>query len=127
MLMRNAGLRFICRTVALQVETSHSAFTMGYEKGAVVDFPIAHHDGNYRASRETLERLAGEDRIAFRYRENPNGSAEDIAGILSENRRILGLMPHPERCVDYGHGGTDGSNLFDGVARTFAESAMSRA
>jgi phosphoribosylformylglycinamidine synthase len=111
-LMRNAGLKFICKPVDLLVATSDSAFTAGYEAGQVVTFPVAHHDGNYTADADVIARLDGEDRVAFRYADNPNGSVRDIAGILSENRRVLGLMPHPERAVDPVQGGTDGVALF---------------
>ncbi|MEL6839033.1 MAG: phosphoribosylformylglycinamidine synthase subunit PurQ [Pseudomonadota bacterium] len=120
-LMRNAGLKFICKTVDLKVETSASAFTEGYNAGDTVGFPVAHHDGNYTADAATLAKLQGEDRVAFRYVDNPNGSVADIAGILSENRRVLGLMPHPERAVDAGHGGTDGQALFRGLLGQFAQ------
>lgn len=115
-LLRNAGLKYICKTVGLRVETSQSVYTEGYNIGDVVDIPIAHHDGNYFADDATLDALRGDDRIAFRYTENPNGSMQDIAGILSENRRVLGMMPHPERAADQGHGGTDGQALFRSVA-----------
>lgn len=111
-LLRNAGLKYICKTVDLRVETSNSVFTEGYNAGDVLGIPIAHHDGNYFAEPETLAALKGEDRVAFRYSDNPNGSRDDIAGILSENRRVLGMMPHPERAADSGHGGTDGAALF---------------
>ncbi|MCO4841929.1 MAG: phosphoribosylformylglycinamidine synthase subunit PurQ [Yoonia sp.] len=114
-LMRNAGLKFICKTVGLRVQTSDSAFTEGYNAGDVVNYPVAHHDGNYTADDATLEALKAEDRIAFTYEANPNGSVNDIAGILSQNRRVLGMMPHPERAVDAGHGGTDGQALFRGL------------
>ncbi|MEX0368522.1 MAG: phosphoribosylformylglycinamidine synthase subunit PurQ [Ruegeria sp.] len=114
-LLRNAGLKYICKTVGLRIETSQSAFTEGYNAGDVVDIPIAHHDGNYFADDATLDALEGEDRVAFRYTDNPNGSQRDIAGILSENRRVLGMMPHPERAADAGHGGTDGQALFRAV------------
>lgn len=114
-LMRNSELKFLCKTVALNVTTTASAFTEGYAKGAVVNYPIAHHDGNYTADAETLAALQAEDRIAFTYTDNPNGSVADIAGILSENRRVLGMMPHPERAVDVGHGGTEGQPLFAGL------------
>jgi len=114
-LMRNAGIRFVCATSALEVATADSPFTRAYRKGETVRFPIAHHDGNYVADPAVLARLEGEDRIAFRYAENPNGSADSIAGILSPNRRVLGLMPHPERAVDPAHGGTDGARLFAGL------------
>ncbi|MEO0632947.1 MAG: phosphoribosylformylglycinamidine synthase subunit PurQ [Pseudomonadota bacterium] len=111
-LLRNAGLKYICRTVELRVETLQSAFTEGYNAGDEIDIPIAHHDGNYFADAATLDALEAEDRVAFRYVDNPNGSQRDIAGILSENRRVLGMMPHPERAADSGHGGTDGQALF---------------
>ncbi|WP_108858691.1 phosphoribosylformylglycinamidine synthase subunit PurQ [Ruegeria sp. Alg231-54] len=111
-LLRNAGLKYICRTIGLKVETSDSAFTEGYNAGDVIGIPIAHHDGNYFADDATLAKLQDQDRVAFTYTENPNGSVGDIAGILSENRRVLGMMPHPERAADDGHGGTDGTALF---------------
>ncbi|WP_375227859.1 phosphoribosylformylglycinamidine synthase subunit PurQ [Roseobacter sp. S98] len=111
-LLRNAGLKYICRTVGLRVETSASAFTEGYNAGDVINVPIAHHDGNYFADDDTIAMLQDEDRVAFRYTDNPNGARADIAGILSENRRVLGMMPHPERAADAGHGGTDGQALF---------------
>lgn len=111
-LMRNAGLKFVCRTVDLDVATTDSAFTSAYAKGETIRVPVAHHDGNYTVDAETLARLGAEDRIAFRYRQNPNGSMGDIAGVLSENRRVLGMMPHPERAADPAQGGTDGARLF---------------
>jgi phosphoribosylformylglycinamidine synthase len=114
-LMRNAGLRFICKPVGLRVATTSSAFTSAYDTGQVLSIPVAHHDGNYTADADTIARLKGEDRIAFTYVDNPNGSQADIAGVLSENRRVLGMMPHPERAVDAGHGGTDGVGLFRGL------------
>jgi phosphoribosylformylglycinamidine synthase len=115
-LLRNEGLKYICKTVGLKVETSASDFTSGYNAGDVIDVPIAHHDGNYFADAETLATLKGEDRIAFTYTDNPNGALADIAGILSPNRRVLGMMPHPERAADAGHGGTDGVALFRALA-----------
>ncbi len=114
-LMRNAGLKFVCKTVALAVTTTDSAFTQGYNRGAVVQVPVAHHDGNYFVDPDTMARLQAEDRIAFTYVDNPNGAAGDIAGVLSENRRVLGMMPHPERAIDALHGGTDGQALFRGL------------
>ncbi len=111
-LLRNAGLKYICRTVDLKVETSNSVFTQGYNAGDVIGIPIAHHDGNYFADAQTLARLRDQDRVAFSYQDNPNGAADDIAGILSENRRVLGMMPHPERAADAGHGGTAGAAMF---------------
>lgn len=114
-LMRNAGLTFVCRTVGLTVGTGESVFTSAYAPGQQVTLPIAHHDGNYLADAATLDRLEGEGRVAFRYLANPNGSARDIAGILSANGRVLGLMPHPERAVDPALGGTDGRSLFQAL------------
>jgi phosphoribosylformylglycinamidine synthase len=115
-LMRNAGLKFVCRMQALRVETTDSAFTAGYAAGQDITVPIAHHDGNYVADPETLAMLRAEDRVAFRYVGNPNGAMDDIAGILSANRRVLGLMPHPERVVDAAQGGTDGAPMFRALA-----------
>lgn len=115
-LMRNAGLKFVCRTVPLRVETVSSAFTSGYEAGEEITLPVAHHDGNYRADAETLAALRAEDRIAFTYGEDVNGSEGGIAGILSANRRVLGLMPHPERAADPALGPADGQRLFAGLA-----------
>jgi phosphoribosylformylglycinamidine synthase len=119
-LMRNATLRFVCRTVPLRVATTASAFTQGYAAGQEIRIPIAHHDGNYTIDAEGLARLRGEDRIAFTYGDNPNGSMADIAGVLSANRRVLGMMPHPERAADAAHGGTDGAALFAGLMRGMA-------
>ena len=119
-LMRNASLRFLCRNVDLEVGTSDSPYTAGWQAGQGITLPIAHHDGNYTADADTLARLAGEGRIALRYRQNPNGSMGDIAGILSDNRRVLGLMPHPERAIDPMLGGTDGAALFRALTGAFA-------
>ncbi|WP_120635370.1 phosphoribosylformylglycinamidine synthase subunit PurQ [Ruegeria sp. EL01] len=119
-LLRNAGLKYICKTVGLKVETCNSAFTEGYNAGDVIGIPIAHHDGNYFADDAILSSLRDQDRIAFTYTENPNGSAGDIAGILSENRRVLGMMPHPERAADEGHGGTGGAALFRALSGVLA-------
>ena len=115
-LMRNAGLKFICRPVALTVETTASAFTRGYAAGQRITLPVAHHDGCYIADDATLAALKAEDRIALRYAEPVNGSMDSIAGVLSANRRVLGLMPHPERAADPALGGTDGAALFAGLA-----------
>ena len=114
-LMRNAGLKFVCRPVGLRVAASDSPFTAAYAPGAAITLPIAHHDGNYQADADTLDRLEGEGRVALRYQDNPNGSARAIAGVLSANRRVLGLMPHPERAIDAAQGGTDGRALFAGL------------
>lgn len=115
-LLRNAGLKYICETTSLRVEETESAFTAGYDKGQIIDIPIAHHEGNYTADAETVARLNGENLVAFRYVATPNGATDGIAGILSPNRRVLGMMPHPERAADPLHGGTDGVALFRGVA-----------
>jgi phosphoribosylformylglycinamidine synthase len=116
-LMRNASLRFVCREVKLQVANANTAFTRRYAPGQVIRCPVAHHDGNYFADAETLARLEGEGRVAFRYAEgtNPNGSINDIAGIIGERGNVLGLMPHPENLIEAAHGGTDGRALFEGV------------
>ena len=116
-LMRNAGLKFVCRPVEMVVEESQSAFTRAYKNGDRVRFPVAHGDGNYYADDETLDRLEGEDRVAFRYvtSDNPNGAARNIAGILNEKRNVLGLMPHPERACDPLLGSTTGRPLFESL------------
>ncbi len=119
-LMRNAGLSFVCRDVALTVGTSQSIFTSRYEAGETVTFPVAHHDGNYTADPATLDRIEGEGRVAFRYAEQVNGSARDIAGILNDTGNVLGMMPHPERRIERAHGGTDGRRLFEGLLETVA-------
>ncbi|KUF11712.1 phosphoribosylformylglycinamidine synthase subunit PurQ [Pseudoponticoccus marisrubri] len=119
-LLRNAGLKYICRTVDLRVETADSAYTESYGAGTEIALPIAHHDGNYFADDATLDRLEGEGLVAFRYLQNPNGSARDIAGILSPNRRVLGMMPHPERASEAAHGNEDGARLFAHTAEALA-------
>ena len=115
-LMRNSGLTFISKPAGLEVVSTDSAFTSGYEKGAVLNIPVAHHDGNYQIDAEGLAALRDQDRIAFRYAPAINGSVADIAGVLSENRRVLGMMPHPERAIDPAHGGSDGAAMFAGLA-----------
>ena len=116
-LMRNAGLLFVCKNVQLEVSNANTVFSNTYEQGQVFNCPVAHHDGNYFADPETLAELKDQDRIAFRYAEgtNPNGSIDDIAGILSENRNVLGMMPHPENLIEAAHGGDDGRRLFEGA------------
>ena len=121
-LIRNAGLTFLCRRVPLIVE-GRGAFTDGYAPGARIVLPVAHHDGNYVAAPAVLDALEGEGRVAIRYAEEVNGSARRIAGVLSANGRVLGLMPHPERAVDPGHGGSDGAALFAGLAGALATAA----
>ena len=119
-LIRNAGLNFVCRTVALTVGNAQSAFTSGYAEGERITVPVAHHDGNYVADTETLARIEGEGRIAFRYAEPVNGSARDIAGVLNDAGNVLGMMPHPERHFEAAHGGTDGRRLFEGLLTAIA-------
>ena len=128
-LMRNANLKFICKDVWLRVERNDTAFTQGYAGNAAIRIPIAHHDGNYFADAETLKRLEGENRIAFRYCDetgavtpeaNPNGSVENIAGIYNEKLNVLGMMPHPERLADPVLGGADGRKMFQGVVDALA-------
>jgi phosphoribosylformylglycinamidine synthase I len=120
-LMRNASLKFICKDVLLKVERVETDFTRGYSQGQVITIPVAHHDGNYFADDDTLERLEGENRIAFRYCDeagatggdaNLNGSQRNIAGLYNETGTVLGLMPHPERLADPALGGTDGKPMF---------------
>ncbi|HEX8485673.1 phosphoribosylformylglycinamidine synthase subunit PurQ [Sphingomonas sp.] len=114
-LMRNAGLNFVCRDVALTVGEAKSPFTAGYARGDRITVPIAHHDGNYFADAETLDTLEGEGRVAFRYAGAVNGSARSIAGIVNARGNVLGMMPHPERRIEPAHGGTDGRRLFEGL------------
>jgi phosphoribosylformylglycinamidine synthase I len=114
-LMRNEGLDFVCREVALTIDNSQSIFTSGYRAGETVTFPVAHHDGNYFADAETLDRIEGEGRVAFRYAEQVNGSARNIAGLLNSAGNVIGMMPHPERRIEAAHGGSDGRRLFEGL------------
>ena len=120
-LLRNAGLRFVCREVLLTVENAQSLFTCAYSQGQQIRIPVAHHDGNYFAREETLDRLEGEGRVAFRYAEEVNGSARNIAGVLNEAGNVLGMMPHPERMIEAAHGGTDGRALFESAMRALVE------
>jgi len=126
-LMRNATLRFICKDVRLKVERNDTIFTRQYAKGEVVRFPIAHKDGSYFADEDTLDRLEGENLVAFRYCEasgavteaaNPNGSRRNIAGIYNETGTVLGMMPHPERLIDDALSGTDGVKMFASLVET---------
>ncbi|MEL7481543.1 MAG: phosphoribosylformylglycinamidine synthase subunit PurQ [Pseudomonadota bacterium] len=114
-LLRNASLNFVCKSQILKVESASSVFTSAYVGTPEISIPIAHHDGNYFAEKETLDRLDGDGRIVFRYAGNPNGSARDIAGILSENGRVLGMMPHPERAIGGHEGGADGRGVFESL------------
>jgi phosphoribosylformylglycinamidine synthase subunit PurQ / glutaminase len=121
-LLRNAKLKFVCRPVEMVVEESQSAFTRAYKNGERVRFPVAHGEGNYFADEETLDRLEGENRVAFRYApdENPNGAARNIAGILNEKRNVLGMMPHPERACDPLLGSTTGRPLFESLIQALS-------
>jgi len=128
-LMRNAGQRYICRQLHLRVETPNSPFTDGLTQGRVLRMPIGHMEGNYFCDAPTLDTLKRDDRIAFRYANaagevtaeaNPNGSLENIAGILSEGRNVLGMMPHPDRSSEALLGSTDGLLLFQSLARSLA-------
>jgi len=147
-LMRNAGLKFVCKDVHLSVEETESVFTGGYEKGQVIRIPIAHHDGNYYADDETLDRLEGDGLVAFSYcgpdgqrgdggkasksgnganppanGANPNGSRNDIAGIVNQQGNVLGMMPHPERLIEEALGGADGRALFESLAQAIDKTA----
>jgi phosphoribosylformylglycinamidine synthase subunit PurQ / glutaminase len=119
-LMRNAGLSFVCRPVSLTVENSQSVFTSRYDAGEAITIPVAHHDGNYTADPDTLDRLEDEGRVAFRYAEPVNGSARQIAGIVNDAGNVLGMMPHPERMIGPEHGGSDGRRMFEGLLQTVA-------
>ena len=131
-LMRNAGLRFICRDVMLKVENDQTFVTRCYRKGQVIRTPIAHAEGNYFADADTLARLEGEDRVVVRYcdaggnvtpQANPNGSQANIAGICDPTGRIVGMMPHPERLYELALGGTDGRRIFESILVGLAEAA----
>jgi len=111
-LLRNVQLKFISKTMGLQIGSTDSAFTADYCADQILQIPVAHHDGNYTADAQVMARLIGDDRIAFTYVDNPNGSDGSVAGILSQNRRILGMMPHPERAFDPQHHSADGQRLF---------------
>jgi phosphoribosylformylglycinamidine synthase subunit PurQ / glutaminase len=119
-LMRNAGIRFVCREVRLTVENNQSIFTGRYDAGEEIIIPVAHHDGNFFADGTTLDRIEGEGRVAFRYAEPVNGSARNIAGILNDAGNVLGMMPHPERMIEVLQGGADGHRLFEGLIREIA-------
>ena len=114
-LMRNKNLKYICKPQALKITNGSTRYTSKYGKKTNVTFPIAHHDGNYFADDETLNKLEKSGRVVFRYVDNPNGSARDIAGICNEAGNVIGMMPHPERAIDSLHGGTDGLDLFKSI------------
>ncbi len=114
-LMRNTSLKFVCREVKLEVANANTAFTRNYRPGQIIRCPVAHHDGNYFADGETLARIEGHGQVVFRYAEgtNPNGSINDIAGIISKEGNVLGLMPHPENLIEAAHGAADGRPIFE--------------
>lgn len=113
-LMRNSSLKFVCKEIKLEVANASTAFTGAYAKGQIIRCPIAHHDGNYFADVETLKRIEDQQQVVFRYAEgtNPNGSLNDIAGVINERGNVLGMMPHPENLIEAAHGGSDGRALF---------------
>lgn len=122
--MRNESLKFVCKDVKLKVENNDTPFTNAYAPGQVITMPVAHHDGNYFADDDTLKALEEEGRVAFRYVDdtgaatrdaNPNGSRNNIAGIISRRKNILGMMPHPERLIEDAQGGTDGLGFFESM------------
>lgn len=119
-LIRNSGLRYVCKTIELVTATADSPFTNHLETGQRIQVPIAHGEGCYTADAATLDKLEAEDRVVFRYGNNPNGSMRDIAGILSEKRNVMGMMPHPERVSDPLMPGTDGLAIFQSMLRAFA-------
>jgi phosphoribosylformylglycinamidine synthase len=119
-LLRNAGLRFICREVRLRIETTDSPFTCAGTRGQILRFPIAHGEGRYYADERTLDELEAEGRVVFRYVENPNGSIRDIAGVLSRQRNVMGLMPHPERATEPLMGSSDGLVVFQSLVSSLA-------
>jgi phosphoribosylformylglycinamidine synthase len=114
-LIRNNSLRFICRDELIQVQTSDSVFTNSFKHKELINLPIAHHDGNYFATEDLIKLLLDKDQIAFKYRNNPNGSTLDIAGVLSSNRRVLGMMPHPERSIRSFQNSRDGVKFFTSI------------
>lgn len=127
-LLRNKNLKFMCRTVGLKVENNKTLFTSGYEKDQVIQVPIAHGEGNYYCDEETLASLKANNQIVFTYAsENPNGSIEDIAGIVNERGNVLGMMPHPERAVSDLVGGSDGLALFKSIVKQWRESHVNHA
>ncbi len=121
-LMRNASLHFVCREIKLEITNANTPFTRLYKQGQIIRCPVAHHDGNYFADEKTLKALEDNDRVVFRYAEgtNPNGSINDIAGIVNEAGNVLGLMPHPENLIEAAHGGDDGRALFESALEAAA-------
>lgn len=113
-LMRNTSLKFVCREVKLEVVNNETSFTAAYDKGQIIRCPVAHHDGNYFADAETLKQIEANGQVVFRYAQgtNPNGSLNDIAGVINEKGNVLGMMPHPENHIEAAHGGSDGRGIF---------------
>ncbi|HWL25124.1 MAG TPA: phosphoribosylformylglycinamidine synthase subunit PurQ [Ureibacillus sp.] len=125
-LLRNKNLKFMCRTVQLKVENNSTLFTNQYEQGQIINIPIAHGEGNYFCDEETLAKLKENNQIVFTYSgENPNGSLEDIAGIINERGNVLGMMPHPERAANDLLGSSDGLALFKSIVKQWRESHVS--
>jgi len=114
-LMRNSNINFVCKDAELDVTNNTTVFTSRYGKNESISIPVAHHDGNFFADSDTLDKLENEDRVVFRYRSDINGSSRNIAGIINEAGNVLGMMPHPERAIDAKHGGTDGLALFESL------------
>lgn len=124
---RNESLKFICKPVQLKVENNESMFSSTYEQGEIITIPIAHGEGNYYCDEETLARLKENKQIVFTYEQNPNGSLDNIAGIMNEKGNVLGMMPHPERAVDELLGGADGLKLFESIVKQWRESHVVKA
>ena len=117
-LQQNIGTKFISKVINLRVNNTSSTFTHNYSSNGIISIPIAHHEGNYFASKDDLKKLHDKNCIAFEYIDNPNGASDNIAGILSENHRVLGMMPHPERHTEIAHGSQDGFPFFEGLLAT---------
>ncbi|WP_417621166.1 phosphoribosylformylglycinamidine synthase subunit PurQ [Parasphingorhabdus sp.] len=114
-LMRNKNIHFVCKDVNLDVVNANTLFTSRYQENEAISIPVAHHDGNFFADDQTLDRLENEGQIVFRYQSDINGSSRNIAGIINQAGNVLGMMPHPERAIDAKHGGTDGLKLFESL------------
>jgi len=124
---RNESLKFICKNVELRVENNETMFSGSYKQGETIQIPVAHGEGNYYCDEETLARLKVNKQIVFTYTNNPNGSLEDIAGIMNEQGNVLGMMPHPERAVDELLGGADGVKLFQSIVKQWRDSHVVKA
>lgn len=116
-MLQNASRKFVCREVTIEVRSTDSAFSNAMNKGQALRIPVAHHEGRFHAGEETLKQLFDEDRVVFTYRDNPNGSIRDIAGLLNEKRNVLGMMPHPERASEAILGSTDGLGIFQSLKK----------